>query len=508
MGCMKTNPEAGDRAAAGVAGKPLVLVTGATGYVGGRLWRRLEMSGYRVRCMARNPERLAGRTAPGSETVRGDVLEPATLREALAGVAVAYYLVHSMGSSGGFEEQDRRGARNFAEAARQAGVGRIIYLGGLADDKRDLSPHLRSRHEVGEILREGGMTVIELRASIVLGSGSLSFEMIRALVERLPAMITPKWVAVEAQPIAIEDLLEYLVESIDLPDVSRTFEIGGADRASYGDLMREYGRQRGLNRLMVPVPVLTPRLSSLWLGLVTPLYARVGKKLIQSIEHPSVIHDRSAAGVFRVRPRGVTAAIAAALRNEEKEFAETSWFDAVSSAGPQRNFAGVRFRNRLLDARSVLVDVPAADAFAPIRRIGGANGWYAHKYLWKLRGWIDMLIGGVGMRRRRRDPEIPHVGDAVDFWRVERYEPDHRLLLRAEMKVPGRAWLEFEVEPAGAGAVIRQTAVYDPAGLFGLIYWYSLFPVHGLVFGGMLRGIAGRAAAEAGRRLDRTKSSS
>jgi hypothetical protein len=259
--------------------------------------------------------------------------------------------------------------------------------------------------------------------------------------------------------------------------------------------MREYARQRGLKRVMVPVPVLTPRLSSLWLGLVTPLYARIGKKLIESIEHPSVVRDDAARTVFAIRPRGYREAIAAAFRAEEREFAETSWFDAVSSAGSQRSAAGVRYRNRLLDARSIRVVSSPAAAFAPIRRIGGANGWYAHQTLWRLRGALDKLLGGVGLRRGRRDPETLHVGDAVDFWRVERFEPDRRLLLRAEMKVPGRAWLEFEVEPAGEGSVIRQTAVFDPEGLFGILYWYALWPAHGPVFSGMLRGIARRAAA-------------
>lgn len=476
--------------------RSLALVTGATGYVGGRLRRRLEELDVRVRCLARNPDRLAERVDTGTEVVGGDVLDPASLAAALAGVDCAYYLIHAMGSSGGFEAEDRRGAANFAAAAREAGVGRIVYLGGLADETSELSPHLRSRHEVGRILRDSGVPVIELRSSIVLGSGSLSFEMIRALVERLPAMITPKWVAVEAQPIAVDDLLDYLVEAMGLPAVSRVFEIGGADRASYGDLMREYARQRGLRRLMVPVPVLTPRLSSLWLGLVTPLYARIGRKLIQSIEHPTVINDPSALSAFTVRPRGMAEAIATALRHEEREFAETCWFDAVSSAGPQNNRTGVRYRNRVLDARSQHVDVPPAAAFAPIRRIGGATGWYAYDFLWRLRGALDLLVGGVGMRRGRRDPEELHVGDAVDFWRVERYEPDRLLLLRAEMKVPGRAWLEFLVEPDGDGSVIRQTAVYDPEGLFGLAYWSALYPAHGPVFTGMLRGIAEQARLE------------
>ncbi len=475
------------------ASRPLILVTGATGYVGGRLWRRLDAEGYRVRCMARDPERLADRTGGGVEIVAGDVFDPVSLQAALDGVDSAFYLVHSMGSSASFVEQDRVGAQNFGAAAREAGVGRIVYLGGLAHDDGHLSPHLSSRHEVGHILAESGVPTIELRASIVLGSGSLSFEMIRALVERLPAMITPRWVAVEAQPIAIDDLLEYLLESLELPAASRVFEIGGADRASYGELMREYARQRGLRRVMVPVPVLTPRLSSLWLGLVTPLYARVGKKLIESIQHPSVIRDDAAVHSFRVRPRGVHDAIATALRAEEREFAETNWFDAFSSAGQQRNFAGVQFRNRLLDARSIRVEAEPAAAFAPIRRIGGDNGWYAYQFLWNVRGWLDLLVGGVGMRRRRRDSERLQVGDAVDFWRVERYESDRLLLLRAEMKVPGRAWLEFKIDPAGDGAVIHQTAVYDPEGLFGLLYWYALYPAHGPVFRGMLRGIARRA---------------
>jgi uncharacterized protein YbjT (DUF2867 family) len=308
------------------------LVTGATGYVGGRLWRRLAGLGYRVRCLARQPERLADLVGPETEVVAGDVLDAASLRAALAGVEAAYYMVHSMGATG-FEANDRLGAEHFATAAREAGVQRILYLGGLAEASDDLSPHLRSRHEVGRILAGSGVPTIELRASIVLGSGSLSFEMIRALVERLPVMTTPRWVSVEAQPIAVDDLLEYLVEALNLPATSRIYEVGGADRASYADLMREYARQRGLKRLMMPVPVLTPWLSSLWLGLITPLYARVGKKLIESIVHPTVVHDDAALGAFTVRPRGVREAIAAALRNEEHEFAETSWFDAYSAAG-------------------------------------------------------------------------------------------------------------------------------------------------------------------------------
>jgi uncharacterized protein YbjT (DUF2867 family) len=448
-----------------------------------------------VRCLARRETGLASRIGEATEVVIADMLNAESLGPALAGVESAYYLIHSMGSGKDFEDQDRTAARNFASAARRAGVGRIIYLGGLGYGQ-DLSPHLRSRHEVGEILRASGVPVVELRASIVIGSGSLSFELIRALVERLPVMITPRWVEVEAQPIAVDDLLAYLVAALDVPIAgSRVFEIGGADRVSYGDLMREYARQRGLRRAMVRVPVLTPRLSSLWLGLVTPLYARVGRKLIESVKHPSVVRDSSALEVFPVQPRGSREAIAAAIRNEDREIAESRWYDAFSSGGEDRGWAGVHFGNRLVDSRTRDVDVDPKEVFARIRRIGGDSGWYAYDWLWRLRGFIDLLVGGVGVRRGRPEPDVLHVGDALDFWRVEAYEPDRLLRLAAEMKLPGRAWLEFEVVPRERGATIRQTAIFDPVGIGGLAYWYGLYPLHRLVFAGMVEGIA-RAAAD------------
>ena len=475
-----------------------ILVTGATGYVGGRLRRRLESEGRRVRCLVRRREQLASRVGEGTEVVEGNALDAGSLGPALVGVETAYYLIHSMGSDRDFEEEDRAAARNFGDAARRAGVRRIIYLGGLGHGE-DLSPHLKSRHEVGEVLRGFGVPVLELRASIVIGSGSLSFEMIRALVERLPIMITPRWVEIEAQPIAVDDLLEYLVAALDVPlTASRVFEIGGAERVSYGDLMREYAEQRGLRRWMVRVPLLTPRLSSLWLGLVTPLYARVGRKLIESIKHPTVVTDPAALDVFPVRPRGMRDAIAAAIRNEEREIAESRWYDAFSSGGAGRDWSGVRFGNRLVDSRTRAVDVSTEEAFAPIRRIGGETGWYAHDWLWRLRGFLDLLVGGVGVRRGRPAPDEIHVGDALDFWRVEAYEPGRLLRLAAEMKVPGRAWLELEVAPRAGGATIRQTAVFDPVGLTGLLYWYLLLPLHRVVFSGMLESIA--RAASSGRR--------
>lgn len=478
--------------------KPLILLTGATGYVGGRLLRALLDAAYPVRCVARRPEFLAARAGPHADVVRGDCLDPESLGPAMSGVRFAYYLVHSMGSTGDFTQQDREAARNFGAAARAAGVERIIYLGGLGAGGDQLSPHLRSRHETGEALRASGVPVIELRASIVLGSGSLSFELIRALVERLPIMICPRWVRTPAQPIAIEDVIAYLLAALDLPaGRSRIFEIGGTDQVSYADIMQEYARQRSLRRLMLPMPLLTPRLSSLWLGLTTPLYARVGRKLIESVENPTVVVDDAALHVFPIRPMGVRQAIERAIANEDHEYAATRWSDAISSAGAPRAWGGMRFGTRLVDSRVVHVDAPPAAAFAPIRRIGGVTGWYYGHWLWRLRGFLDLLVGGVGLRRGRRDPDDITVGDALDFWRVEVYEPDRRLRLAAEMRLPGRAWLEFEVNPEVRGSVIRQTAVFDPAGLLGLLYWYGIYPLHRRVFEGMLRGLAGQVRLQA-----------
>lgn len=476
-----------------------ILLTGATGYVGGRLLKTLEREQYKVRCLARRPEFLTPKVAPGTAVHAGDVLDRQSLEGAFQGIHTAYYLVHSMGSREDFADLDRQAARNFAEAAHGGGVRRIIYLGGLGESGTELSDHLRSRQEVGNALRKYGVQVIEFRASIVLGSGSLSFEMIRALVERLPVMITPRWVSVKAQPIAINDLLQYLLQAIDIVvEGHRTYEIGGTDQLSYGDLMEEYAQLRGLRRLMIPVPVLTPRLSSLWLGLVTPLYARVGRKLVDSMRHPTIVQDNSALTVFRVHPRNVREAISDALANEDHEFAETRWSDSLSASGATHTWGGSRFGNRLVDARTTTVNQPARTAFKPIQRIGGLRGWYYANWLWHLRGFVDLLVGGVGMRRGRRHPELLDEGDIIDWWRVESFEPDRRLRLVAEMKLPGRAWLEFEVEQKGTGSEIKQTAIFDPIGLFGLAYWYLVYPLHGLIFRGMLRGIAREASMDSG----------
>ena len=473
----------------------LILLTGATGYVGGRLLRALETVGHRVRCLSRHPGALKQRVAEGTEVVEGDVLDPASLRPSMIGVHTAYYLVHAMASVNSFEEEDRRSAHAFAIAAREAGVERIIYLGGLGSGN-ELSTHLRSRQEVGRILRESGVATIEFRASIVIGSGSASFEMIRGLVEKLPVMITPRWVKTRTQPIAVEDLIAYLMQAYELEtNGSRILEIGGRDQVSYLDLMKEYAHQRGLKRWMIPVPVLSPRLSSLWLGLITPVFARVGRELVDSLRNETIVRNQSAHDLFPIRPVGFRQALKRALTNEDRDFAETRWSDAFSSLGAKGRWGGAKMGRRIVDSRHVHVPFTPPIAFRPIERLGGETGWYYGNWLWRIRGLLDLAFGGAGMRRGRRVPDRLYLGDTVDFWRVDQVQRDQVLRLAAEMRLPGRAWLQFEVEPDGSGSVIRQTAIFDPIGVLGQLYWYLLYPVHHFVFAGMLRGIV-RAMGE------------
>lgn len=473
--------------------RPAILLTGATGYIGGRLLSRLLNSGYRVRCSARQPGSLSRLQNADCEIVKADLLDYPSLELALEGIKVAFYLVHSLGSTADFEEKELSCARNFVRAAEKASVDRIIYLGGLGRGD-DLSEHLRSRHEVGKILRHSTVQTIEFRASIIIGSGSLSFEMVRALVDKLPIMITPRWVRAKAQPIAVDDVLDYLMAGIEIEvKGSEIFEIGGPDVVSYMDIMREYARQRGVRRFVIPVPVLTPRLSSLWLGLVTPLYARVGRKLIDSIRHDTLVENAIATGCFDIHPRGLTEAIARALKNEDNEIAQTRWSDALSSSGEPPSWGGTKFGSRIIDSRRVDVDCSPSEAFTPIRVIGGKNGWYYADWMWSFRGFIDLLVGGVGVRRGRFNPDNLSVGDAVDFWRVEAIEPNSLLRLRAEMKLPGRAWLQFEVEGDKSHSSIQQTAIFDPVGISGWLYWYGLYAIHKIIFKGMLKAIAHRA---------------
>lgn len=471
-----------------------VLLTGATGYVGGCLLAELERRGIAVRCLARRPEKLAGRAGPQTEVMAGDATDPADLARACTGVDVAYWLVHSMESGVDFERADRLAAERFAAAARDAGVQRIVYLGGLGADDDRLSAHLRSRHEVGAILRAGGHDVVEFRASIIIGAGSFSFDLVRTLVERLPVMICPAWLATPTQPIAIGDVVAYLAAALDLPPGGpRIFEIGGPDKVSYGAIMREYARQRGLTRLLIPVPVLTPRLSSLWLKLVTPQYSKVGRKLIDGLKNPTVVTNVAALREFAIQPRDLPTAVRDAMRNEDSDFAGRRWADLADVEDLPHRYGGQTEGTRLVDHRHAVVAVAPDRAFAAIERIGGHHGWYACNWLWSLRGWLDRLIGGPGMSRGRRDPDRLEVGEPLDCWRVEACDRPRRLRLAAEMKMPGRGWLEFEVVPRDGDVTIHQTAVFDPRGLGGLAYWYAIWPLHELVFRRMLAGIVRQA---------------
>jgi uncharacterized protein YbjT (DUF2867 family) len=468
-----------------------ILLTGATGYVGGRLLRAFEAQGVAVRCATRRPEYLRGQTGPGTEVVACDLGTPDDLRRCLEGIETAYYLAHSMGATGSFEAEDRTVAAAFARAAREAGVRRIIYLGALGAGS-DLSAHLASRQEVGRILQSSGVPTIELRSSIIIGAGSLSYDMIRSLVTRLPVMITPRWVRTMTQPIAIDDVIAYLLAARDLPgDATCTYEIGGRDRVSYGDLMREFAQLRGLRRIIVPVPVLSPWLSSLWLGLVTPLYARVGRHLIDGVRNETVVRDERALLDMPVRPSGVRDAITAAMSDEG--LSSNRWQDGLLPR-PALGQGAAPLKKQMVDSRWVRVPVPPDAAFGPIQRIGGATGWYFGDALWQTRGWLDLAVGGVGMRRGRRHPVDLAPGDMLDFWRVEAIEPPFLLRLIAEMKLPGHAWLQYRVEPDGDGAIIRQTAFFDPNGLRGRLYWLALAPAHQIMFPRMLRGIANAVA--------------
>jgi len=457
-----------------------VLVTGATGYIGGRLVPRLRTRNYQVRCFARAPERLRGRFDEGVEIAEGDIADQASLARALDGCDAAYYLVHSMGSTNAFADVDREAATRFGDAARAAGVGRIIYLGGLGDDQDTLSAHLRSRHEVGDILRASGVPVVEFRAALIIGSGSISFEMMRYLTERLPVMIAPRWVMTRCQPIGIHDVLAYLSAALELKTREhRVYEIGGADVLTYRDMMQRYAAIRGLRRHIVVVPFFTPKLSSYWVHLVTPIPARLAQPLIRGLNNEVVVRGHAAEDDFpQIVPIGFDDAVKQALDRSDP-----------------KDFNGAK-EGMLIDMRVRHANTSPARIAAVFSSLGGQRGWLVANSLWRLRGLLDRAAGGVGLRRGRRSPTDLREGDVVDFWRVEAYEPGRLLRLRAEMKLPGRAWLEFEATPDhNGGATLRQTAFFEPHGLFGLAYWYSVAPLHNWVFSGMATHIVRDAEA-------------
>lgn len=476
-----------------------ILVTGATGYIGGRLVPRLLEHGHAVRCMVRDPLRLQGRSWHSQiEIVQGDVFDPDSLLAALADIDTAYYLIHSMGGGQNFHERDLTAAHNFGRAARAQGVENIIYLGGLGNPESDLSKHLLSRQQTGQALGEAGVTVTEFRAAIIVGSGSLSFEMIRYLTERLPIMICPRWVFTRAQPISIHNVLDYLVASLDQPaSHGKVIEIGGQDVLTYGEMMTGYAQVRGLRRWLISVPVLTPRLSSYWVHLVTPIPANISAPLIEGLRNEVIVRTNTARGLFPdIHPVDYRTAVENALDKLAAGQVETAWSDAlVTTQGELPPVVLETKEGMVLEKRQLQVAASPADVFRLFSSLGGKSGWLYMNWAWELRGLIDRLIGGVGMRRGRRDPQAVRVGDAIDFWRVEAVEENHLLRLRAEMKVPGLAWLEFQVEPhPSGGAWLNQTAIFAPKGLFGWLYWYVLYPIHGLIFSGMIRRIAIRAS--------------
>ena len=477
----------------------MILVTGATGYVGGRLVEHLLERGYSVRVLVRDAARLYGRTwREQVEVVEGDVLKPETLPHALAGVQVAYYLIHSMIGHSDFHERDQLAARNFSNAARDAGVERLIYLGGLGDpQEQQLSHHLRSRQQTGDALREAGVPVTEFRAAVIVGSGSLSFEMIRYLTERVPVMICPHWVYTRIQPIAIRDVLDYLVSALEQPVSSgKTLEIGGANVLTYGEMMLGYARLRNLPRLLLPVPVLTPRLSSYWIHLVTPIPASLARPLVEGLRNEVIVHNQQARELFPgIQPVDYQTAVARALERVERGQVNTAWSDALFTT--QRDVPPVILSTQegmIREVRRLTVRASAEAVYRVFASLGGNRGWLFMTWIWQLRGIMDRLVGGVGMRRGRRDTTMLRVGDAVDFWRVEAVEPGHLVRLRAEMKVPGRAWLQFEAVPLESGYTrLVQTAFFAPRGLPGLLYWYVLYAIHGVIFAGLCKRIAEEA---------------
>ena len=477
-----------------------ILVTGATGYVGGRLVPLLLENGYQVRVFSRDAVRLSGRSwVDKVEVIEGNVLFPEDLPPAMEGIDVAYYLIHNMTERAGYREQELQSAHNFGRAARAAGVKRIIYLGALGDPESNLAPHLQSRQKTGQALKESGVPVTEFRAAIIVGSGSISFEMIRYLTEKLPVMICPRWVFQQVQPISIDDVLSYLMAAISTPESSgKVIEIGGSDQLPYAEMMLTYAEIRGLKRWLIPVPVLTPGLSSHWVHWITPVHASVTRPLIEGLVNEILVRDGSARKIFpAIQPKSYFQAVESALVSLQTGEVETRWCDALySSQGDRQPVKLISEEGMLLEQRQIRIQASPEVVFATYTSLGGDNGWLIMDWAWRIRGWIDRLLGGAGLRRGRRDPDNLRIGDAVDFWRVEEVEPPRLLRLRAEMILPGSAWLQYESGTTPDGDVLLvQSALFAPRGLAGFLYWYSLYPIHGIIFSGLIRALKKQAEA-------------
>ena len=475
----------------------LILVTGATGYVGGRLVPRLLYAGYRVRVLVRDPARLQGRSwLDKVEVVTGDALTEGTLAEAMKGVNVAYYLIH--GKQGGKVNADRdlTVARNFAEAADEAGIEQIIYLGELVDPIADLSLYLRSRHETGYILRSSSVPVTEFRAGMIVGSGSVLFEMVRYLGEREPLLLCPAWFFSQAQPIAIRDILSYLIDALETPESEgRLIEIGGPTRLTYAEMLLEYAKERGLKRYLIRLPINAPRLSAYWVHMVTPIHWRLVLPLIEGLRAKLIVRNETAKKLFpQIKPIDFQTALHLALGRIQRDNVETSWSDAlVTVAGDIKPYKFTVEEGMYIETRQVLLDLRPEDVYRSYMGIGGTRGWMYMDWAWAMRGWMDKAVGGVGLRRGRRHPDEVLTGESLDFWRVENVEANRLLRLRAEMKLPGKAWLEFRSEPQDNKTLFTVTAYFAPHGLFGFLYWYAMWIPHRFIFDGLTNRLASRA---------------
>tara|TARA_B110000116_G_scaffold265092_1_gene273759 strand:+ start:2761 stop:4206 length:1446 start_codon:yes stop_codon:yes gene_type:complete len=470
-----------------------ILVTGATGYVGGRLIPKLLDNNYQVRVLVRNPERLKNKSWYNKvEIHKGNALDKKSLLGLFKNIDFAYYLIHSMENDKNFEKTDLVAANIFGTIAKKEDLKRIIYLGGLAEDKNNLSKHLKSRHDTGKELSNHEIDVTEFRASVIVGAGSLSFEMIRNLTERIPIMICPKWVYTRTQPIAISNILEYLVSvlKIKLPN-NQIIEIGSKDILTYGEMIKQYAQVRNLKRFLISVPVLTPKLSSYWVHWTTPLSANITRPLVEGLKNESIVKNNVANKYFpNINLLSYKNSVKKAILNFNSESIETSWSDSLSSSKGNDNIVSSFLKEGIIiEDRRIDINKDKKIIFNYISSIGGANGWLYANFLWTIRGWIDLMVGGVGLRRGRRNPKELEQGDALDFWRVEKIITNKLLRLKAEMKLPGKAWLEYEIIELKNNYQLVQKAYFMPTGLLGLFYWYSLYPVHKIIFRGLIKTI-------------------